>query len=639
MQKMNSHTRALPFVFALIAAVFALVLTLTCAPSQAFAKSYSIPSVDIRAQLETDGSLHVVEQRQLSFDGEYSQVKWSFSQLPEIASITVNSVRVVKLSDEGNPTGETSILPSVPFDLKWRDGEDAGPGSGCYSLDDPANSVYVYFQEAPTNVVVELDYTIENMAQAYDDKSEIYWQYLSDWGVTAQNVSCTLELPVPKGTTVSAGDNVYAWGHGPAGGTVEVNNDGSVVAKVDTVKSGEYAELRVLVPTTWLTNLTAKAKKAHSGELRTDTVVKEEKTWSDSSGQNQISSLVVSAVYAAIAVLLLFVTVILYFRYGKEYEPDFKDDYFRDNPAPSLHPAVVGRLWRWNCKTNKDVAAAIVHLMQTGQIRIEPGSYEVPRAESSKEAKPATTAVSDYCITKLTCDNKSVDQAHAGLIKADSVDAATLHLLFDVIAGGRDALWLSSVVKFGEDNPQEMLAALKAWQNTLTDQVKKQELFEPAGKKISKPLFVIAAVLALGAIVSFISARNLAMLVFGLLIAVLLALFANAMPRRTHTGNNIVARCKALRNWLCDFGKLDESVLSDTQTWNMLMLYACQFDVDKEALRHLTAKQPDLACLENLANVYGSLRCAFDACAGKASSAAQAWRATSGDFGGENVSA
>ena len=36
------------------------------------------------------------------------------------------------------------------------------------------NTVYVFFGSQPKRVVVELDYTITNMAQVYDDVSEVY---------------------------------------------------------------------------------------------------------------------------------------------------------------------------------------------------------------------------------------------------------------------------------------------------------------------------------------------------------------------------------------------------------------------------------------------------------------------------------
>ena len=614
MSKMNSHIGAFSFAPALIAAVFVLLFALVCTPGQAEAKSYAIPKVDIRAQLESDGSLHVVEQREFSFDGDYSRMKWSFSQLPSNASVKVNSVRLVKLDESGNPTGDVSALPSISFDLKWRDDESAGPGSGSYSLDDPKNSVYVFFPEKPSNTVVELDYTIANMAQAYDDVSEIYWQYLSSWEVTSQNVSVTLELPVPNGTVVTAGENVRAWGHGPAGGDVEINSDGSITAKVDAVKSGEYAELRVLVPTTWLTNLSAKVKKIHSGELRAETVIKEEKTWSDNGAKNAISQYGFVIGFSAVCALLLIIALVLYFRFGKEYEPDFKDKYLSEDPASELHPSVVGRLWRWNRETTQDLVAAIMHLAQTGQISITRGFYERAASCAGDGSLPEQAVVNDYSFTRLASEGQGSD---------DPVDQATLHLLFDVFGEGRDSLWLASLAAYGQSNPQRMLDAVKAWQQVVSDQVESRNLFEATGKNMSKRLFVVAAALAVVVVLLALGGCGVVLLVVGLLAAALLALIANAMPRRTREGNNVVARCKALRNWLRDSGESLAGVSLDDRQRGAFVVYAYQFDA--------TEKLSPCASLE----VAGLLKRSIDASLGAAVSAPSAARGESGgDFGG-----
>ncbi len=576
-KSVSRKTHTVASIFAVFAVLFAFALALAVSPDQALAKSYSMPKVDIQAQLETDGSLHVVEQRTFEFNGDYSKIWWSFSQLPSTASVKVNGVRLVKLNSDGSPSGDVSAIPSVSFDLKWR--ESDGPGVSSYSLDDPKNTVYVFFGNAPTNVIVELDYTIEGMAQAYDDVSEIYWQYLgTQWTAASENVTCRLELPVPKGTTVSGGDNVRAWGHGPAGGDVEINSDGSISASVASVKSGEYAELRVLVPTTWLTNLSSKDKKLHSGTLRLDTVVKEEKTWSDGSRSTTTSSLSFTIGCAAVCAVLLIWAIVVYFRFGREYEPDFKGKYFRKNPAPGLNPAILGRLWRWNREVGDDLVAAILHLERTGQVRIETGSYELPGELGQPEA------VSDYCIVRDSSATAS----------EDAVSAATLDLLFGKIAGGQNALWIGAVARFAQKSPKLLIAAMKQWQKALSSEVEKLDFFEQKGAKCRRRMFAVAAVLFAVALVAFVMTGSSTPLLFALPTAVLLLLIGNAMPRRTHEGNNLIARCKALRNWLRDFGGLDEETPNDQALWAELMVLAYQFGVVDDAVRGLNQACPQL---------------------------------------------
>ena len=281
------------WMIAAVLVVVACACALAALPGKAYAKSYTMPQVNIQAQLETDGTLHVVEQRTFDFNGSYSAIWWSLSLLPTNAEFSVNGVRMMGVDDSGAAEGSMSALPEVPFELKWR--EEGGPGRNSYSLDSPKNTVYVFFGSHPERVVVELDYTITNMAQVYDDVSEVYWQYLgSEWSAASENVTATLQLPLPQGVTVDPGENVRAWGHGPLSGNVSVNADGSVTCTVPRVETGEYAEMRVCIPSKWLTNVSLSTQRLHAGEQRLDTVLKEEKAWADTANSKRMMSLAFS---------------------------------------------------------------------------------------------------------------------------------------------------------------------------------------------------------------------------------------------------------------------------------------------------------------------------------------------------------
>ena len=103
------------------------------APCQAWAKSYTCPSVNIMAQAQTDGTLHVVEQRTFDFDGAYTAVWWEFKDLPSKAEVEVASVRVAPVDDAGNVVGEWQTLDPVKFQIDWR--EEGGPGHDAWSFD------------------------------------------------------------------------------------------------------------------------------------------------------------------------------------------------------------------------------------------------------------------------------------------------------------------------------------------------------------------------------------------------------------------------------------------------------------------------------------------------------------------------
>lgn len=571
-------SRALMAAFVLAAC---LLLTLAF-PAPAHAKSYIMPEVDIQAQMETDGTLHVVEQRTFDFDGSYSAVWWTLNLLPSNAEFTVNGVRMMTVDGEGATESSMSQVSEVPFELKWR--EEGGPDKDVYSVDAPKNTVYVFFGNKPSKVVVELDYTITNMAQMYDDVAEVYWQYLgSQWSAPSENVTATLQLPVPQGVSIEPGENVRAWGHGPLEGMVSVNQDGSVTCTVPRVEPGEYAEMRVLVPTTWLPNVSLKSLRLHAGEQRLDTVLKEEQTWADQANTKRMMSFAYVAGCALVCLLALAWALWAFFRHGKEYTPRFTDKYWRDVPGKGVHPAVIGRLWRWNRESTDDFTATIMHMAQAGLVRIDAGSYEAPTKRGG------TKLVNDFYVTKLVDANTIVD----------SVDKATFSLLFDRIAGKQNAVWFGSIKKYGEDHPNAFVKALENWQDTLTKATDAQEFFEAKGAKLRKVMWVMAALFALAGLIIWLNDGNMLTVFFTLPTAVALVFIGNNMPRRSIEGNELVAHCKALRNWLHDFSSLEERPPTDVKVWGEFMVYAYLFGVADKAIEQLRITQPQLFSVDS----------------------------------------
>ena len=256
-------------------------------------------------------------------------------------------------------------------------------------------------------------------------------------------------------------------GHGPLDGKVTVNADGTVTYAVPHVAAGQFAEARVAFPVKWLTNLSPESAALHQGENRLDTVLKEEKDWSDQANRTRVLSLAFVIGCGVVCVLLLAWALRAYFKYGREYQPRFTDEYWRDVPDPSIHPAAIGRLWRWDRESQDDFTATLMHLAHVGAIRIDAGSYEEPGAFGRMKT------VDDYYITRLpAADNVT-----------DPIDRQALDLLFGTLAGGTDSLWFGTIKKYGEDHPQEFVDAMQGWQGALSAATNREDFFEAKGKR------------------------------------------------------------------------------------------------------------------------------------------------------------
>lgn len=584
---------------ALAALVLAAALSLVALPSFvpslgagiAEAKSYECPRVDTTAQAQTDGSLHVVEQRSFDFDGSFTAVWWTFEDLPSNAEVQVNGMRMAQVDGEGNVVGDWVPLQEVTFQLAWRDA--GGPGIDAWSFDEPQDTVYAFFDVEDAQMIFELDYVVVNGVQAYEDVAEVYWKYVPEgWAVDSRDVSVTIALPLPadavvgapgneagswaEGTSPQAGaGDVRAWGHGPLDGVVSVNADGTVSYEVPLVRAGQFAEARVVFPVEWLTNLSADARRAHQGVFRLETVLSQEQTWADQANAQRARALALIVGVAVACAVLLLAAIALFLRYGREYKPDFTDEYWRDVPARDLQPAVIGRLWRWNRESPDDFTATLMHLAHVGAVRIDKGQYLDLKGR----------LVDDYYLT--------IDYAVADRL-TDPVDTATLSLLFRRVAEGRPSLWLGSIREYGRKHPEDFILAMKTWQATLDEQVGAHDFFERRSKRLATAMGMAAFLVIFAGVFLGVATENFIPPILMVPTGIALLVIANYMPRRTRLGNDLTARCKALRNWLRDFSSLDERPPTDVKVWGEFMVYAYLFGVAERVMSELRDTVPEV---------------------------------------------
>lgn len=566
------------YILLVVSCAFLLALAWTAAnTTSAYAKSYTMPKVDIVAEVTSDGSLNVTEQRTFDFTGSFSAVWWAFEGLPENAQLKLNGASLTSVDAQGNPQGEPRILPETGFALSWR--EAGGPSEDAVSLDYAQDTIYVFFQAADERLLVSLEYTVENGAQLYKDTGELYWQYVTaQWAEDSSNVSMNLTLPVPEGDSVIAGETVRAWGHGPLDGSVVFNDNGTITYKVPRVNSGQYAEARVIFPVSWLKDVSEEDSALTRTQPRFEKVLREEEAWADQANRERIGALVLIIGSALIAIGLLLWAIRMYTKHGKEYTPTFTEQYWRDVPSEQDHPAVIGRLWRWDRESPDDLTATLMHLSHIGAVQINKGSYEKPGAFGAK-------LIDDYYFTKVPAVADSL---------TDPIDIAAMDLLFKEIAKGEDALWFGSIEKFGKDKPEKFIKMMEVWQGKVSSETNKRDFFELKGRRLQTRMIIVAGVFLAAAIAAWVMLENFFPLIFAVPSSIVLFIIAGYMPRRSREGNDLDAKCKALKNWLKDFSALDERPPTDVKVWGEFMVYAHLFGVAKQVMKDLQITVPEL---------------------------------------------
>lgn len=579
----------------LVARVLFAVLVLlvgVLGPTRAFAsdRSYEITKVDIDATLDEDGTLHVVETRTFDFDGSFHGVYWNIPT-------GYNSDNGKNVEVSVTSAGESTTGSLVPFSRSGA-GDD-----GTFAVTDQGDvtQLKIYSAHEDEKASFTISYDATGIASRWSDTGELYWKFVSDgWDVKSQNVTCTLHLPVPAGESVSAGDNVRAWGHGPLDGSVSFSGN-DVVFTSPGVGTSEYAEMRVTFPETWV----AQMEQGAMGRL--DSILSDEQRWADEANARRARARALvygtGAVALAAAVATVVLTVAKKRRYNRDNEPDFKDRYFRDVPTAD-HPAVLGALYNGGSVEGKELTATLMRLTDSGLIKLE-------KVTTKKRGVFGDKVREDYRITKLAGVSGTGGSAEAKASRA--VDSRTLSLLFKTISDDGQRLYFSHIESFAKEEPELYHDAYERWEKEIEG--KYLERFEDGdGEGNGRGWLVFAGIfdclLALGLFVAYLVFDASLPLLIGvpvLLVAVSVGAFVTAanMKRMNREGIEVAAKLRALRNWLSEFTHLSEAVPDDVILWNRLLVMAVVLGVADKVIEQLRATMPQVLDDPALMSTYG----------------------------------
>lgn len=545
---------------ALIALILTLLIcmpTLQTQPAFAAQLPYTCPEMNTVAQAQTDGSLHVAEQRTFILQDEVDVVFWKISGLNSNSEININTVRMASIDSNGIVQGDWISLEEAAFQSDWREPiEEANgisvresspsaysssaadevifPEGNAWSFDKRRGTLYAFFTPTTKHVIFEIDYNAENAVMTFDDVAEIYWDYVPAYNTITENVNTAIQLPVPEGATVNPSENVLAWGHG-APGEVAVNPDGTIQYHVPTVEPDQYAQAHIIFPVSWVNNIDPEIGQLYSG-TRYDNAVSEERTWTDTWSNQQIHGFTLNVVMVCICVLALIIAMVLYVVFGRERNLDNTEGptIYETGQTPSIasesnegsmldeaqhlpctnvsnntQPAIIGRLMRWNHISNNDIYATAMELEKKGLIQIDNADEPTARIHMGSGVKSANLS---------------------------PIEHETISLLFDVFAEGYRSTSRVDIEKFKTEHPNQFNEAIEKWQQTLTQEVAEAELFDPTSFKLQRWLAYASIAFGISAILAILMFKN--WFAFAILIAttICITLIANYIPRRTPKG-------------------------------------------------------------------------------------------------------
>jgi uncharacterized membrane protein len=539
----------------LLLAIAAGAAALAAGP--AAAKSFSIPSVDIKAQVEPSGDLRVREVRTLQFDGSFSLVYWDLS---------TKGSKGIEVTGASGPTidGSGSEAYKATDDPSARQ-------PGTYFVSDLGGKlrVQLFFSVYDTTSQFSIEYTAKSAAKRWADTAELYWQFVgNEADIPAGDVRVAVRLP--KGVKR---DDVRAWAHGPLWGDVAIEPDAGVVMTVSPLPATTFVEGRILFPAAALSKAPVVATP------RLDSVLAEEQQLADEANRSRLWArfkVIAWSVVGVGAPLLVLVLVLwLYVKYGREPKPDFKGQYLRDEPQPALPPALAGFIWRMGSIGRDDVTATLLDLVNRKVIDLE-------RVTVHKKRMFGKDDTETY---KLTLHDERLDE----LLPYER-DLAKF--LFHEIAGG-SSLVLSELKELAKKKRTTFAKGYKDWMEMVKSEAKRRQYLDKTADQMA---FVGASLGFVGAVAAGAAAVFSGGYWFFLGVPVCFGLtfVARAIKRRSKEAAELHAQYEALERYLKDFGRLQEKPPDAVVLWEHFLVYAVVFGIADKVIKAMTVKVPEV---------------------------------------------
>jgi uncharacterized membrane protein len=497
------------------------VLTQFAAPVRADDdRSYYFPRVLIEAELHSDGSMTVVEERTFSFDGRFRGA-WEYIYLKHNASI-----QDVLVSEQGEAYRQE---PPGTRDIP-----------GIFYVEQHPDHIYIdwSFEAANEQRTFTISYTVENAVLVHRDVAELYYQFIGgEWDERTDYARVVLTLP--EGATA---EELRVWGHGPLHGNVSKEGANRVVWEIEDLPRRTFLEGRVTFPA----QLVPEAANL-SGREGLPGILAEEEKWAGLANRNRLLARV--DVFAGFAILLADTDFLLVLRRKALSHPQaYQGDYYRELPG-DYSPAEAGYFVRLGRTAPEDITATILDLARREHLRLE--EY---REEKGLILKRSHT---DYRV-----------HPGEGRDKLAVHEIELFNFLFQQVAqqvGG--SVTFKEIEAYARRRRVSTAAFHQGWGEKLKQQVQNLGLFGPtvwAGIIAGVALFAGGFIFIM---TGFLLITGFVVTFTGALLLVLTAMLKNLTP----TGADHYAKWKAFKRFLLHFSELDRSTIPALEFGNITL--------------------------------------------------------------------
>lgn len=498
--------------------------------------AYEIESLDIVANIERDGSLEV-EERVIYDIGKINGILYNIDAL---GYGKFTDLQIFYEDDGEFKQARNNTAPSE--------------GNFTVSVDDGLYKIKLYAPSQNERKEFIFRYNLTRGVTVYRDIAQLNRKMVGkDWQNSIGNISVTVNLPenVKK-------DDIYAFGHGPLTGNIEILDGKSVRYTLNDYRPGEFLEVNLLFPKNILTSfnpLLMKNKSALKEILDMEGKLAKEANYAR---KRAIIGFYLGRVVLVLAVAWwLFLVVFIYLKNSKRYKVENEyGEYFRELPD-DYSPSIAGTLVSRNLyPSGRELFAMLLDLVRKGHLKLEEGEKTTTLIlqESGKPLSEEEKFILNWYIRELGDGEKIVLESVEALIK-------------------------------GRGGAKEFNRNYERWRTIVYSDMLEKNLKMDKRDKFSTSLGIftgIAYFIGGGMLVVYFQSE---LFILMILLGFILLPYTFSRKRASLEKEKAISRWEAFKKFLVDYSNLEEAKLASIELWEHYFVYAVALGVAEKVAK------------------------------------------------------
>lgn len=402
-------------------------------------------------------------------------------------------------------------------------------------------------------------YTLKDLVVVHNDIAELAHDFIgTDYQEDISNLIIRINLP-------SSSKELRIFSHGPLNGKNRIIDDKSVEITYETLDKENAVDGRVVFDKSIVPNATKKSNVDGLGKILE--VEKERANYANKlreAARKREKMLQTLAIIMEIllGIWLIGLIVIVYKFYNKndkEYRSEFNGKYFRDFPE-EYTPSTVSYLMNKSIN-NLSFNAGILDLIRKKAITIEEVTIDKKGLFKNKQQK-------DYKLSR---------NMNFNLDTLSTSEKKLFNLLIGTVGNG-DYVILGDMKEFSKDynNAKRLISGYDSWRYACELEAETEEFYENTKKEKTNCILYLLIFIPI-TFLALLCGSNMGRVLLMDLFGILAIIYFSSATKRTKKGNEQYHKWKGLKNFLADFGRLDEKDLPEIKLWERYLVYATMF--------------------------------------------------------------